>query len=57
MAPAHALPVVLLLAALAATPASAGCYRGRPHAPVSEELAYYNHAAPVAKHLPKSFDW
>lgn len=60
MAPSLTTPFLfLLLAALAASPASAGCYRGRPHAPVPEELAYSaNHvAAPLAKHVPESFDW
>ncbi len=51
----------LLVAALAAQ-ADAGCYHGRPHAPVKPEDYSWNYAAPVGEelqrhHLPKAFNW
>ena len=53
----HAL-LFLAAAATLTDPAAAGCYRGRPHPPIPEEEAYFNHVpAPVTKHIPKSFDW
>ena len=60
LAPAAAAAGALFLLLLAVTPspAAAGCYRGRPHAPIPHKRAFLNHTpAPVPKHMPKSWDW